>query len=73
MCWAFAPWAVFLAEQDIHRMLKLLDPPLSLLERVRLLADQLVEAGGEVKLTEMDNAALLKLVSLDLARASAEG
>jgi non-specific serine/threonine protein kinase len=44
-----------------------------MIESKRALADQLVEAGGEVKLTEMDNAALLKLVSLDLARASAEG
>jgi hypothetical protein len=32
-----------------------------------------VEAGGEIKLTEMDDAALLELVSLDLAKASAEG
>jgi non-specific serine/threonine protein kinase len=44
-----------------------------LIESKRALADQLVEGGGEVLLTEMDDAALLRLVSLDLARASAEG
>ena len=44
-----------------------------LIESKRSLADQLVEAGGEIKLTEMDDAALLELVSLDLAKASAEG
>jgi SNF2 family DNA or RNA helicase len=44
-----------------------------LIESKRVLADQLVEGGGEMLLTEMDDAALLKLVSLDLARASAEG
>ena len=30
---AFVFWAVFLAEQDVHCMLKLLDPLLDLLER----------------------------------------
>jgi len=44
-----------------------------LIESKQALADQLLEGGGELLLTEMDDAALLKLVSLDLARASAEG
>ena len=38
----FVFWAVFLAEQDVHCMLKLLDPLLDLLERVCLPANQLV-------------------------------
>jgi hypothetical protein len=42
---SFAPRAELLAEQDIHRVFELLDPPLGLLERVRLLADQLVAEG----------------------------
>jgi superfamily II DNA or RNA helicase len=44
-----------------------------LIESKRALADQLVQGGGEMKLTEIDNAALLEMVSLDLAKASAEG
>ncbi len=44
-----------------------------LIESKRALADQLIEGGGEVLLTEMDDAQLLRLVSLDLAKASAEG
>ena len=50
---AFAARAVLLTQQHVHRVFELLDPPLSLVERVRLLADQLVTESnvvGEVDL-----------------------
>jgi len=44
-----------------------------LIEAKRSLATELLEGGGELKLTELDDGALLKMVSLDLHTASAEG
>jgi non-specific serine/threonine protein kinase len=44
----------------------------AMLEEKRQLARDLVEAGGEVRLTELDDAELLRLVSLDLRSAAAE-
>ena len=42
-------------------------------DKKRLAADLLDAGGGEVKLTELDDAALLRLVSLDLNSATSEG
>jgi SNF2 family DNA or RNA helicase len=44
-----------------------------LLEEKRGLARDLIEGGGEVRLTELDDQELLRLVSLDLRSATAEG
>src|SRR5262245_7311666 len=41
----FAARPVLLTQQQVHRVLELLNPKLSLLKRVRLLADQLVAEG----------------------------
>ena len=45
----------------------------AMLEEKQQLAREIVEDGGEVRLTELDDRALLRLVSLDLAAATAEG
>jgi len=45
----------------------------AMLEEKQQLARDLVEAGGEVRLTELDDAELLRLVSLDLRSAAADG
>jgi len=45
---AFAARAVLLAQQHVHRVFELLDPPLSIVEGFRLLADQLVTEGNVV-------------------------
>jgi non-specific serine/threonine protein kinase len=45
----------------------------AMLEEKQRLAREIVEDGGEVRLTELDDRALLRLVSLDLAAATAEG
>ena len=45
---AFAARTVLLTQQHVHRVFELLDPPLSLVERIRLLADQLVAEGNVV-------------------------
>jgi len=42
-------------------------------DKKRLAADLLDSGGGEVRLTELDDAALLRLVSLDLNSATSEG
>jgi hypothetical protein len=42
-------------------------------DKKRLAADLLDGAGGEVKLTELSDAELLRLVSLDLTSATSEG
>jgi len=44
----------------------------ALLEDKRMLARDLIEDGGEVRLTELDDAELLRLVALDLRSATAE-
>jgi SNF2 family DNA or RNA helicase len=44
----------------------------ALLEEKRTLARDLIEGGGEVRLTELDDEELLRLVALDLRGASAE-
>ena len=45
----------------------------ALLESKRALAQDVVEGGGEVLLTELPDAELLRLVSLDVKRAREEG
>jgi superfamily II DNA or RNA helicase len=44
----------------------------ALLEDKRMLARDLIEGGGEVRLTELDDGELLRLVALDLGSATAE-
>ncbi|HEX7487985.1 MAG TPA: C-terminal helicase domain-containing protein, partial [Anaeromyxobacteraceae bacterium] len=44
----------------------------ALLEDKRMLARDLIEGGGEVRLTELDDRELLRLVALDLGSATAE-
>ena len=45
----------------------------ALIEGKRALARQVVEGGGEVSLTELSNEEILRLVSLDVRTAAAEG
>ena len=44
----------------------------AMIEAKRSLSDELLEGGGEVKLTELSNEALMRLVSLDLSSAALE-
>ena len=44
-----------------------------MIESKNRLAGDFLEGGAEVRLTEMDDAALLKMVALDLAAAAREG
>ena len=44
-----------------------------LIESKRKLSTDLLEGGGEQLLTELDDAALMKLVTLDIRSAMAEG
>jgi hypothetical protein len=45
---AFAPRAIFLSQQQVHGVFELLDAPLSHVQRICLLADQLVAQGNIV-------------------------